>query len=181
MPEKPRDLRLSQFVSLDWRDPDNHIKHLNLTAWDAPQPDDIARVRLACYNGLEFVETLDASRLGLEPRDVVMLFATDFSHNVRWLDLSGNAAVDEFAVRWICHLNKHGYLDLEWLDLRGTDYDATPYFEEGFSGELDYWRMPRITRELAEEYGVQRWMTMGLPIKEEGEVRRTALKPPRFK
>lgn len=175
-----KQLRLTEFVKLDWRDPANHIKHLDVTAWDTQHPGDVASVRLATYNGLEHVETLDVSRLGLDTGDVMMIFSSSFSNNLRWLDLSGNA-IGEDAIRWICYLTQKGYVDLEWLDLRGTDFEATPYFELGFCGELDYWRMPRITRDLAEEFGVQRWMTTGFPMEEEGETRRAAKKPERFK
>lgn len=178
-------MRVTEFTNLDWRDPANHIKHLDVMAWDIERPGDVASVRMSHYNGLEYVETLDASRLGLTSEDVMVLFAGPFTENIRWLDLKGNRNVGEDAVRWLCYLIKNGYSKLEWIDLRGTAFDATPYFEMGFWGgteeDLDYWRMPLRTRELAKEFGVQHWMTMGFPFEECGEIRRPAIMPPRYK
>lgn len=161
-------MRLTEFVALDWRNSKNHIKHLDITAWDVAYPGDVASIRLASYNGLEYVETLDISRLGLTSNDVKLLFCSPFIENLRWLSLAGNVNVGEEAIQWICWNIEKGVLNLDWLDLRGTACDATPYLDGEF-GEVAVWRMPLIARNLAKDFGYQKWMTLGRPSELENE------------
>ena len=49
-------------------------------------------------------------------------------------------------------------MDLYWLDLRGTSFDATPYLDGG--GKLSVWRMPKAAHDLAKDFGYQKWMKL---------------------
>ena len=86
---------------------------------------------------------------------------------LRWLCLSGNRKVTEETVVRICEEIRQGRLDLLWLGLKGTSFDASPYLEN-IADDVDCWRRPGENRRLEERFGLQRWMTMGRPPEREG-------------
>jgi hypothetical protein len=72
------------------------------------------------------------------------------------LNLVANKGITKTGVRAICESVRSGASGkLDWLDLFATECDASPYVDG------HYWRMSRLTDELVEEFGVQRWMTLG--------------------
>lgn len=148
------EMRASEF--LDYPEP---VKHLSINCWD------VDTVSFGLDKKLTEAVSLDISRLGVDDFDVVGLVYSPYLTNLRWLSLAGNV-IGEIAVRTLCYAGKHLGWDLQWLDLRGTDCDATPYLDGG-DDMTTLWRMPLITHLLLKEYGWQKWMTLGHPPSDE--------------
>ena len=55
-------------------------------------------------------------------------------------------------------MNRGRLKKLDWLDLTGTSFDASPYVDG------HYWRINEHAKQLATEYGYQRWMMLGSRI-----------------
>lgn len=123
---------------------------VNITALD------ISIEELAKSKVLNIIKSLNLSRLNLSDDMVKIFFSNAILKNLRWLDLSGNRDVTEEGVRSICSSVKNGSLpQLDWLNLIGTSFDATPYVDG------HYWRISNNARKLAADYGFQRWMMLG--------------------
>tara|TARA_B100000614_G_C14450859_1_gene454251 strand:+ start:403 stop:966 length:564 start_codon:yes stop_codon:yes gene_type:complete len=163
--------RVSEFLQLE-----ESIEHWDIVAWDEPPVTHnpfqrIFGTQLAACEHLAHVASIDASRLGLGDDDVIGLVASPY-FKPRWLDLSGNTAITEKSIQYICHRISTGQFHLDWLDLTATKCDATPYLDgEDYSlgAGKDVWRMPLLGHKLARMYGPQRWMTLCYPINEEAE------------
>lgn len=149
---------LNEFIDLDYS-----LEHLDVKAWD------LSTKTIARCPTLQHIISLDASRIGIDNDDVCALVQSPYLGKLRWLNLAGNS-IDETGVRAICNAIKEGRFQLAWLDLRGTDFDATPYLDDdGTWDGTDLWRMPRKTHILAKEFGFQKWMTLGYPANEENK------------
>lgn len=134
-------------------------EHLDIDCWDALTEQFFAMQRLVD------VISLDLQRIGINDDDVIALARCPFLPNLRWLSLVGNR-ISDLAVREICRAIQGGWFDLNWLDLVGTDYDATIYLDGGDENEA-YWRLPKASNDLRKEFGLQYWMTIGFPLEEE--------------
>ncbi len=143
-------LDASDFVATDRR-----IQHLNLTSVDTGID------YIANAPNVPFLQSLDLSRLNLSDDYIREFFSSAQLSKLRSIDLSGNQGVTEAGVRCICEAINDGRLGkLDWLDLTGTDFDASPYIDG------HYWRINDNARPLAGEFGFQRWMMLGSRIPE---------------
>jgi hypothetical protein len=141
-------MRASQFASTN-----RHVYHVNLTALDCSVH------HIVASKTARYLRSLDLSRLELQDHVVRSLVESAQFQNLRWLDLSGNpditfAAVDAIAAA----VHSRALPHLCWLDLLGTDCDATPYVD-GY-----YWRITEPACHLADRYGYQQWMMLGSKI-----------------
>ena len=142
---KPTNISAAEFAEGSVRDVD-----INITAMDIPV------TKLAQCKALYRLKSLNMSRLDLTDQMIVAFFSLAHLNDLRWLDLSGNRHVTEVGVRSICESVKIGLLPrLDWLNLIGTSFDATPYIDG------HYWRISNNARKLAEKFGYQRWMMLG--------------------
>ena len=133
----------------------DQLTDINITRMDAPITE-LAKAKI-----LYGLKSLNMSRLDLTDDMVSVFFESACLKNLRWLDLSGNRCVSELGVRSICKSVKNGSLtQLDWLNLTGTSFDATPYVDG------HYWRISNNAKKLAQEYGFQRWMMLGSQIPE---------------
>jgi len=129
------------------------IRHLNISDLDVGA-DEIAHSLSAMD-----LRSVDASRLDLDDETVRALAKVWTLPHLRWLNLSGNPRVGVRSIEAIASSVGDGRLrHLEWLDLLGTDFDATPYVD-GY-----YWRITEEARQIARSYGYQRWMMLGSRI-----------------
>jgi hypothetical protein len=126
-------------------------------------PDD---VKISTFNALfsdfatskniQHIKSLDLRCLGLTDQHISQIFSTAKFESLVWLDLSCNPDITEVGVRAICESIKNGSLGrLDWLNLLGTECDATPYIDG------HYWRISGYAKKLAEEFGYQQWMMLG--------------------
>ncbi|MEJ0063603.1 MAG: hypothetical protein WDO70_10525 [Alphaproteobacteria bacterium] len=101
-------------------------------------------------------KSLNASQLAVQDDFAVALAGCETIKNLWWLDLAGNSGIARDGVRAIAEGVQQGRLPkLEWMNLIGTEYDATPYIDGS------YWRMTRNAESLTEEFGAQAWMMLG--------------------
>jgi hypothetical protein len=115
--------------------------------------------------------SLNLSRLDLTDEAVDCFISNACLTNLRWLDLSGNRNVTKTGVISICKSVSDGLLPkLEWLNLIGTGFDATPYIDG------HYWRISNYARQLIDDFGYQYWMMLGSrqPEMENSEVLTTS-------
>ena len=146
----PTGLEASDFAATGER-----IYHLNLTSIDTPIGD------IASAPNVPYLRSLDLSRLNLSDDFIHDFFSSAQLLKLHSIDLSGNHGVTETGVRCICEAINAGRLSkLDWLDLTGTDFDASPYIDG------HYWRINNHARHLAEVFGFQRWMMLGSRIPE---------------
>jgi len=132
------------------------IDNLDLVSLDL-QAEDLA-AKLAALGP----KTLDLSRLDINDAEVEALICRLPMRNLRWLNLSFNRHVTEIAVSAIAAAVSNGGLAiLSWLNLEGTQFNATPYVD-GMT-----WRMSERARQLTKDFGLQRWMMMGSRMQEE--------------
>ena len=122
---------------------------------------DVAAEQFARSPAARYLFSLDIARLQLNDEFVMRFVDAGNYRNLRWLDLSGNPRISYVAVEAIAIAVQQGKMPLlEWLDLLGTDCDATPYVDGC------YWRMTDAARQLATLYGYQPWMMLGSRIPE---------------
>ena len=110
------------------------------------------------------VISLELSRLHIDDNHIIQLAVSPYVQNLRWLDVCWNEGITRIGVNDICKAVNEGRLrKLNWLDLNGTSCNATPYVDGS------YWRMAPAARELASEFGPQKWMMLGSrKMEEEG-------------
>lgn len=102
------------------------------------------------------LRSLDLSRLNITDEHILFLSQSENLRQLRWLDLSGNSEITQSGVEYICTGFLEGRIkDLEWLDLLGTQCDATPYLD-GLR-----WRISTLAKKLAQRFGFQKWMMLG--------------------
>lgn len=131
------------------------IRHLDISVMDVG-PEALAQSRT-----FHQVWSLDLARLDLEDEFIVKLFKSGIFRNLRWLDLSGNARISLSAIEAISAAVFAGRLPrLVWIDLLGTDCDASPYIDGR------HWRMSQVAIGLARSYGSQPWMMLGSRVPE---------------
>lgn len=131
------------------------VLHLTVSEVDAPI------INLSKSAHISQLQSLDISRLQLDNDSVVSLVQSTHFRNLRWLDLSGNSNISFSSVRVIAEAVSNGRFPcLQWIDLLGTDCDATPYVDGR------YWRISDLARSLANEFGYQPWMMLGSRIPE---------------
>jgi len=128
--------------------------HVRVSRWD------IDAAELAGSTHLTRIRSLRAESLRLTDEDLAELARSPHLGGLRWLSLADNPAITRAGVEAICRATAEGRLDLTWLDLRATGCDATPYLER-IDWESALWWRPRVNQDLAEEHGLQRWMSMG--------------------
>lgn len=137
------------------------VQHVDVMSRDASGVE-FARSRAATR-----VRSLDLSRLDIDDDWLAGMVEGLRFRNLGWVDLSGNPRVTRTGVEAVAAAVERGGLpSLWWLELAGTEWDATPYVD-GFS-----WRMSERARQMANRYGHQRWMMLGsrLPQLENAEV-----------
>jgi hypothetical protein len=140
-----KELAASEFVAAK-RAP----AHVNLTAAD------VSFEVLFTAQSWSTVKTLDASRLHVDDSFLIALGNSRRLDQLWWLDLSGNPDVTRRGVQSIAKgVAERRIPKLAWLNLLGTQCDATPYLDGS------YWRMARSATELAKEFGAQKWMMLG--------------------
>lgn len=107
---------------------------------------------------LTTLRSLEAWYVGLTNKDLLYLAKNPFAKNLDWLSIGWNPGVTYNGVEKLCESVRDGRLNLRWLDLRGTGYNATPYLyeEEG----VTVWSMGEEARNLAKKFGYQRWMKL---------------------
>ena len=148
--DKVQLMTAKQYVAID-----SAPRHIELVEMNA-KPWEIGEVRAATR-----LRSLGLSRLELNDSQAIEIFSSGRFRNLRWIDLSGNPSITVATVEAIATAVDMGVMPfLEWLDLLGTDYDATPYID-GFS-----WRISDAARPIAERVGYQRWMMLGCKIRE---------------
>ena len=107
---------------------------------------------------LTSLRSLEAWYTSLEDKDLVFLAKNPFVRNLDWLSIGWNPGVTYKGVEALCESVRDGRMNLRWLDLTGTNYDATPYLNG--EGEVAFWRMPAAAHNLATKFGYQRWMKL---------------------
>lgn len=105
--------------------------------------------------GTEHRRFMDAS--GMDVDWVTLQALKNSGRSFRWetLSLSNNPKVNRPAVEALCDAIRGGRLNPRFIDLRATDYDATPYLE-WLDDDHVMWRRPARNRELEKIYGYQR-------------------------
>ena len=162
-------LRLDEFCALPV---DSELSLVEIRAFNVSQEQLAAALQ---GSPIRNVVALDVSRLGLNDFDVttIMDILSEGGSKLRWLKLAWNTEITQASVNSICAAVRDG-LDLRWIDLVGTGFNATPYFEDPITTALNadktkhthlswdqyrlMWRIPRCTRQLAEKWGWQSWM-----------------------
>jgi hypothetical protein len=147
---KRESMTANQFVSSAER-----VLYLNVSHLDIPL------LKLTVSSQLASVRCLDLSRLRLEDKRFIEFLEAGRLTNLRRLDLSGNPGITSSSVSAICGAVAAGRLpNLNCLELNGTECDASPYIDG------HYWRISEAARQLASEFGFQRWMMLGSRIPE---------------
>jgi hypothetical protein len=141
-------LKASEFIESELPVSDVNITRLDVSYQDFTDSRNIPHVK-----------ALDLSRLLLTDKDICEIFSQARFESLVWLNLAGNQGITETGVRAICESVRSGLSgNLDWLNLVGTECDASPYVDR------HYWRMSPHAKELASEFGDQRWMMLGSRI-----------------